>query len=184
MVRLFERFDNVEDGYRFLRRLQSASKESADALVHYLSKLDDAKAFKTAAVKLDEADSVDEFVKTVVNAKDATNAARMSKLTVEEISRSRVEAKLKIKLKISDNPRIDWIDEAGKTYDQMGNPNMIPHWDKQKKQFLHQIDIHLAKADHPVIDLTNFPNNIKDDVLQYINNLPSEQANRIIRLGF
>jgi hypothetical protein len=78
-VRLLERFDNVEDGFRLLRRLQGASQESAEALVRYLSKLDDADAFKAAMGKLDELDNVDDFVKTVVNASsEKTNLTRLS----------------------------------------------------------------------------------------------------------
>src|SRR5690606_18567046 len=45
----------------------------------------------------------------------------------------------------SPNPAVDYIDDLGQTYDQMGNPRAVRFWDEQRPKFLSQIDRHLAK---------------------------------------
>ena len=45
---------------------------------------------------------------------------------------------------------------------------MIPFWNKQQSQFEAQIDRHLLKADFVIIDLTDFPKDIRDVVGDYV----------------
>lgn len=78
----------------------------------------------------------------------------------------------------------EWIDDLGQRYDQMGSPNMIPHWDKQRAQFMAQIDAHLRKTQITVIDLTAFPQHIIDDVNAQLGTLRKQDLDRIIRVGF
>lgn len=60
----------------------------------------------------------------------------------------------------------DYVDDLGRTYDQMGNPGMIARWDEQRANFMSQIERHLNyKADFTVIDLTDFPKHIQDEVV-------------------
>ena len=61
---------------------------------------------------------------------------------------------------------------------------MIPHWAKQKQQFFNQIDRHLQKADFTVIDLSNFPKNIQDEVAEYVLKLPENLFDKVIPIGF
>jgi hypothetical protein len=110
--------------------------------------------------------SIEEFVE---QSRKASNAKpRVSKEVVEDLTRLRAEKQLGKKLKKSRDPGVDYVDSANKTYDQMGNPNMIPHWDNQKSQFFEQIRRHTGKADHTIIDLTGFPKHIKNDVADFV----------------
>ena len=83
-----------------------------------------------------------------------------------------------------DPSQYDYIDSLGKRYDQMGNPNMIPFWEEQRSQFFSQIKRHLGKADFTVIDLTDFPKNIQEEVGEYISTLSEDQFSKIIQIGF
>jgi hypothetical protein len=78
----------------------------------------------------------------------------------------------------------DWIDNFGNTYDQMGDPAASAHWETQEQNFLSQIPVHLAKAYYLVLGLTGFTSAQKATVAGYINGLPVEDQERIVRLGF
>lgn len=106
------------------------------------------------------------------------------KAAVEAASRARAQKYLGRNLKDSVDPAFDYVDDLGRTYDQMGNPAMIPHWAKQKQQFFNQIDRHLQKADFTVIDLSNFPKNIQDEVAEYVLKLPENLFDKVIPIGF
>lgn len=47
---------------------------------------------------------------------------------MEATSRGRAQAILGRNLRDSLDPAFDYVDDLGRTYDQMGNPAMIPHW--------------------------------------------------------
>ena len=106
------------------------------------------------------------------------------KAAVEAASRLRAQKYLGRNLKDSVDPAFDYVDDLGRTYDQMGNPAMIPHWAKQKQQVFNQIDRHLQKADFTVIDLSNFPKNIQDEVAEYVLKLPENLFDKVIPIGF
>ena len=109
---------------------------------------------------------------------------RLTKEAVEDTSRKRLQKRIGKKLQNSSDAQYDYIDNLGKRYDQMGNPNMIPFWEEESSQFFKQIERHLDKADFTVIDLTDFPKNIQEEVGEYILDLPQEQFDKIIPIGF
>ncbi|MDA1277551.1 MAG: hypothetical protein O2960_26415 [Verrucomicrobia bacterium] len=80
----------------------------------------------------------------------------------------------------------DFIDpDTRKTYDAVGgDPNLIPFWDVQRLQFLTQIDLHVSKYDFTAVDLTGFPEHIREVVIDYILNLPQSDFDKIIPIGF
>ena len=80
--------------------------------------------------------------------------------------------------------RVDWIDDLGRTYDQLGNPVASQHWAYQESNFLQQISDHVAKADFAVIDMTGFTQSQIDTVRQYVDALPQADQDKIVRLGF
>ena len=109
----------------------------------------------------------------------------MGKAAVEELSRLRLQSRLGTNIHSSTSQNApDYFDDVGRTYDQMGNPAMAPFWDEQRGQFYNQIQIHLRKADFTVIDLTDFPANIRSDVGNHVLNLPQSQFDKIIPIGF
>ena len=113
------------------------------------------------------------------------SAARRLSKEVEQATLGRLDSLLPDRtLRKSPNADDEWIDDLGQLYDQMGNPNMIPHWDKQSARFMDQIDIHLGKTDFTVIDLTEFPQHIIDDVNARLGTLSQQDLDRIIKVGF
>jgi hypothetical protein len=68
----------------------------------------------------------------------------------------RVENEFGVKLKRA--PRgssYDWVDEAGTTYDAVGNFSP-QYFDEQWLQFQYQIERHLGKADIVPVDVSQF----------------------------
>lgn len=79
----------------------------------------------------------------------------------------------------------DYIDTVkDETYDLLGDPEMIPYWNNQRSNFFSRIDHHTLVHDHTVIDLTAFPQQIKQEIANYVLTLPQQQRNKIIPLGF
>jgi hypothetical protein len=79
----------------------------------------------------------------------------------------------------------DYIDEAGKLYDQIGNDLEIARrWLRGvREKFLKEIIEHMS-TDFVVIDLTGFPEAIIREVIEFIKNLPKAQQDKIIPIGF
>ncbi len=108
-----------------------------------------------------------------------------NKARVEEYSRRRFERIYGTSM--TPNPKQngpDWIGSDGKTYDQIGNPDSILHWTRERSNFFRQIHQHLAKADFTVIDLTGFPQHIKDDISNFVLSLPASEFSKIKPIGF
>lgn len=77
----------------------------------------------------------------------------------------------------------EYIDEAGVTYDQMGDPKASQYWNE--KEFEESIQDHLRKSnDYTVIDMTPFTTEQKVAIRNYVNTLPPSQFNKIIPIGF
>jgi hypothetical protein len=80
----------------------------------------------------------------------------------------------------------EYIDNQGRTYDQMGNPNTSKYWNPSTAQKFYQaIQAHLLKSmDFTVIDLTGFSGQSAADITSYIDSLPDAAQAKIIRIGF
>jgi len=75
------------------------------------------------------------------------------------------------------------IDESGRSYDFLGQPQASAHWNRA--DFIASIDAHLLKAnDFTVIDVTGFASEDIAEVRAYVNALPNHVRASIIRLGF
>ena len=82
------------------------------------------------------------------------------------------------------SPAVDWVDDLGRTYDQIGDPATSQYWASQERRFLQQISNHVAKADYAVLDMTGFTQSQIDTVRQYVDSLPMADQDKIVRLGF
>jgi hypothetical protein len=80
----------------------------------------------------------------------------------------------------------EFVDNQGRTYDQIGNPRSSDYWNANSAQkFYRSIDAHLLKSmDYTVIDLTGFSEQSVTDISEYIESLPAEAREKIIRVGF
>jgi hypothetical protein len=80
----------------------------------------------------------------------------------------------------------EFVDKAGKTYDQMGDPQTSKFWGEQgRKQFANSIKEHLsASVDFTVIDLTGFSQEAIMDITKMIEALSQAEQAKIIRIGF
>lgn len=80
----------------------------------------------------------------------------------------------------------EYIDKDGKTYDQMGNPKVSEHWSPRvEQQFKDAVDGHLNKSiDYTLIDLTGFSEASRESIKEYVNSLPEEKQDKIVRIGF
>jgi hypothetical protein len=80
----------------------------------------------------------------------------------------------------------EYVDNQGRTYDQMGNPNTSKYWNPNAAQKFYQaIRAHLLKSmDFTVIDLTGFSEQSVADITNYIDSLPEAAQAKIIRIGF
>jgi len=107
-----------------------------------------------------------------------------AKQVAEAATKSRAEQYLNRSLSQSRHVGFDYVDDLGRTYDQMGNAAMIPYWNTQRAQFFNQINRHVQKADFTIIDLTGFPANIKEDVANHILSLPQPLFDKIVPIGF
>jgi uncharacterized protein YukE len=67
----------------------------------------------------------------------------------------RVERALGIELKRSPDPNVDWVDDAGRTYDAVGNFD-ARYFEPQWPNLQTRIVDHLAKADTVPIDVSRF----------------------------
>lgn len=84
----------------------------------------------------------------------------------------------------SEHVGAEYVDDLGRTYDQLGNPLASSRgWNERK--FLKSIDDHLLKSnDFTVIDLTGFTKSQIEGVSGYIDSLPTASQAKIIRIGF
>lgn len=74
-------------------------------------------------------------------------------------------------------------DDQGRSYDLMGQPQASKHWNES--EFLGSINSRLLKEnDFSVIDLTGFTADQVDTVRDYVDSLPQEDQDKIIRIGF
>jgi hypothetical protein len=80
----------------------------------------------------------------------------------------------------------EYVDNQGRTYDQMGNPNTSRYWSPSAAQKFYQaIQGHLLKSmDFTVIDLTGFSEQSAADIANYVDSLPGVEQAKIIRIGF
>ena len=80
----------------------------------------------------------------------------------------------------------EYVDDQGRTYDQMGNPNTSRYWNPSAAQKFYQaIQSHLLKSmDFTVIDLTGFSEQSTADITSYVDSLPEAEQAKIIRIGF
>jgi hypothetical protein len=77
----------------------------------------------------------------------------------------------------------EYVDSAGQSYDQMGNPQSAKFWNEAN--FLDAIDSHLLKSNNfTAIDLTGFAPEQQAAVSSYLNSLPAAQQGKIIKVGF
>lgn len=125
-----------------------------------------------------------EHVYFVSHAAILVHNAYVSKAAVEAASQARTQLKLGKNLKPSPDPAVDWVDDIGKTYDQIGNPAMVPFWAKQREQFFAQVQRHLKKADFTVVDVTDFPPAIKEEISEYLLKLTDAEFDKIVAVGF
>ncbi len=108
-------------------------------------------------------------------------ATRLSE--AEQATAARLQAQTGLTLKESEHVGSEYVDELGRTYDQMGNPKTSQFWNE--KSFLGQIDKHLLKSnDFTVIDLTGFTEAQITTVRNYVNSLPAQSQAKIKRIGF
>jgi hypothetical protein len=80
----------------------------------------------------------------------------------------------------------EYVDNLGRTYDQMGDPKTSQYWnDRTSQKFFNAIQGHLRKSiDYTMIDLTGFSEQSAAEISAYVNSLPAEMQARIIRIGF
>jgi hypothetical protein len=76
---------------------------------------------------------------------------------------------------------LDWVDEAGTTYDAVG-PVDAKYFDAQS--FTDSIRKHLLKSDFTVIDFTGMDADQVSKVEDYISGLPPEARAKLLKLGF
>jgi hypothetical protein len=79
---------------------------------------------------------------------------------------------------------VDWVDDRGRTYDQIGDPRTSQYWSSQESNFLRRISTHIEKADYAVVDMTGFTKSQIDTVRQYVDSLSEADRAKIVRLGF
>ncbi|KAA0018528.1 hypothetical protein [Antrihabitans cavernicola] len=97
------------------------------------------------------------------------------------------EAHPELELRAVENERDgEYEDKDGNTYDQMGNPATSEHWSPRVEQsFEDSVQWHLLKSnDGTMIDLTGFSEESKTAIKEYLDSLPSEQQEKILRIGF
>jgi uncharacterized protein YukE len=80
----------------------------------------------------------------------------------------RIEEALGIELKRSTDPKVDWVDDSGKTYDAVGNFDG-KHFDRQWPNLQSRIVDHLAKADVVPVDVSKFTPEQIAKVQRYID---------------
>lgn len=120
-------------------------------------------------------------VRNLVAPQGIPNARRLTQ--AEQATAARLQQQRNVLLRESLHDGAEYIDEFGKTYDQMGNPRASQFWNET--EFLSAIDDHLHKSNNfTVIDLTGFTDAQITAVRNYIGTLaPTAQA-KIIRIGF
>ncbi len=86
-------------------------------------------------------------------------------------------------LRESDHIGAEYIDDLGRTYDQLGDPRASAYWDE--RQFFKSIDQHLLKSnDFTVIDMTGFASEQVESVAAYVGSLPIAAQQKIVAIGF
>jgi uncharacterized protein YukE len=80
----------------------------------------------------------------------------------------RIEQELGVELKRSTDPRVDWVDDTGKTYDAVGNFD-ARHFDSQWPNLQTKIVDHLAKADIVPIDVSKFTPEQVAKIAQFVS---------------
>ena len=109
------------------------------------------------------------------------NATRLSE--AEQATAGRLQAQTGRTLKESEHVGSEYVDEFGKTYDQLGDPLASKFWNEN--EFLKSIDKHLLKSnDFTVVDLTGFTDAQITTIRNYINSLSAASQAKIIRIGF
>ena len=82
----------------------------------------------------------------------------------------RVQSERGVRLERSDDPRVEWVDQHGRTYDAMG-PIPSEYFDKSWRKTMLSLDKHVEKADFTPFDVTGLsPEQIarvKDYIKQY-----------------
>jgi hypothetical protein len=109
------------------------------------------------------------------------NATRLTE--AEQATAARLQAQEGVKLRESPHVGADYIDDLGRTYDQIGNPSASQFWNE--KSFFQQIDKHLLKSnDFTVIDMTGFTKPQITAVQNYVDSLSQASQAKLIRIGF
>lgn len=81
------------------------------------------------------------------------------------------------------DPGHDWIDDLGRTYDQMGDGTRAQYLNIGK--FEDAILSHLRKSnDFTVIDLTGYSDEQISAIREFVDSVPLPQQGKIIRIGF
>ncbi|MBP2473159.1 hypothetical protein JOF53_002031 [Crossiella equi] len=77
----------------------------------------------------------------------------------------------------------EYTDKAGRTYDQMGDPDGVPHWNEQV--FHNSIRKHLLKSvDFIVIDMNGYAAAHIASVRRYLDTLTPQELAKILRIRF
>ena len=88
------------------------------------------------------------------------------------------------KLTESEHEGAEYIDQLGRSWDQMGTPQASWFW-RDGADFLNSVDEHLAKSiDKLVIDMTGFPEDQIEQVREHLSTLDPADLDRIVQIGF
>jgi hypothetical protein len=79
----------------------------------------------------------------------------------------RIEQEVGVRLLRSADPRVDWVDHSGTTYDAVGNFD-AQHFDRQWPHLQTKIVDHLAKADRVPVDVSKFTREQAAEVSKFI----------------
>jgi uncharacterized protein YukE len=79
----------------------------------------------------------------------------------------RLESQLGIELRRSEDPKVDWVDSMGTTYDAVGNFDGR-YFDREWPRFQHRIFDHVDKADFVPVDVSRFSPEQKRLVADFI----------------
>jgi hypothetical protein len=110
----------------------------------------------------------------------AQTASRLTEY--EQATMSRLMDQTGLELRESPHVGAEYIDQFGRTYDQMGTPLASQFWNES--QFLRSIDWHLLKSNNfTAIDLTGFTAEQIAVVRNYIGGLAPELQAKIMRIG-
>jgi hypothetical protein len=149
---------------------------------------DDVPAVETAAAETSEVqgDIEGSLDKAMADAEGDPNLARLSDSEAATLTRLQGEhPDLGFRASAAERDG-EYVDNQGRTYDQMGDPKTSKYWNPSSAQkFYAAVRAHLLKSmDFTVIDLNGFSEQSISDIKNYIDSLsPADQA-KIIRIGF